>query len=55
MKSSPLIWRYVVCNCQIEGKEFVDFVAFLENTNFKWLPKLSLFASLAQAIHKKYF
>ena len=22
-------------NCQIEGKEFVDFVAFLENTNFK--------------------
>ena len=33
MKSSPLIWRYVV-NVKSSGKILSIFVAFLENMNF---------------------
>ena len=35
MKSSPSIWR-LLSKCQIAGEDFVIFVAFLENMNFKW-------------------
>ena len=32
-KSSPSIWR-LLSKCQIDGEDFVIFVAFLENMNF---------------------
>ena len=32
MKSSPLIWR-LLSKCQIDGEDFIIFVAFLENVN----------------------
>ena len=35
MKSSPLIWRYVV-NVKSTVKSSSIFVAFLENMNFKF-------------------
>ena len=34
-KSSPSIWQYVV-SVKSPVKIFSNFVAFLENTNFKW-------------------
>jgi hypothetical protein len=33
MKSSPPIWR-LLSKCQIDGEDFIFFVAFLENVNF---------------------
>ena len=36
MKSSPLIWHYVV-SVKSTVKISSIFVAFLENTNFNWL------------------
>ena len=33
-KSSPSIWHYLWSMCQTDGEDFVNFLAFLENTNF---------------------